>query len=57
MELQSEIGFELDVVDIAGDDELESRYRVRIPVIAVDGDEAFEYFVDPDALRALLARQ
>ena len=53
-ELHSELGFGLEVVDIAGDDDLESRYRVRIPVVSVDGEEVFEYFVDPDALRARL---
>jgi hypothetical protein len=55
-ELRSELGFELEIVDIAGDGELERRYRVRIPVVSVDGDEAFEYFVDADALRARLTR-
>ena len=54
--LHAEIGFELAVVDIGGNEDLERRYRVRIPVVAVDGDEAFEYFVDPDALRARLVR-
>ena len=42
------------VVDIGGDPELERRYRERIPVVAVDGQDAFTYFVQPDALRARL---
>ena len=31
--------------------ELEARYRERIPVVLVDGEEAFTYFVTPDGLR------
>ncbi len=41
-------------VDIESDDELFKRYLERIPVVAVDGDEAFEFFVDERALRARL---
>ena len=49
--VRSEVPFELEEVDIAGDDELEARYRERIPVVLVDGEEAFTYFVTPDGLR------
>ena len=49
--VRAEVPFELDEVDIAGDDELEARYRERIPVVLVDGEEAFTYFVTPDGLR------
>ena len=48
---RAELGFELDVVDIAGDAELEARYRTLLPVVEIDGEQAFTYFVDPDALR------
>ncbi len=41
-------------VDIESDDALFKRYLERIPVVAVDGREAFELFVDEDGLRALL---
>jgi hypothetical protein len=41
-------------VDIAGDPELERRYRERIPVVEIGGEEAFELFVHPDALRRRL---
>jgi len=54
--VRAEIEFELETVDIAGDAELERRYRERIPVIAIDGEEAFTYHVHPDALRRRLAR-
>ncbi len=49
--VRAEVPFELEEVDIAGDDELEARYRERIPVVLVDGEEAFTYFVTPDGLR------
>jgi len=51
---QLEVGFELELVDIGGDAELEERYRVSIPVVEIDGEPAFTYFVDPDALRERL---
>jgi len=41
-------------VDIERDDALLARYLERIPVITVDGEEAFELFVDERALRARL---
>jgi hypothetical protein len=50
----SELGFELHVVDIVGDAELEARYRALLPVVEIDGEQAFTYFVDPDALRERL---
>jgi len=46
--------FELEVVDITGVDELEARYRERIPVVEVDGVERFVYHVHPDVLRRLV---
>jgi hypothetical protein len=46
--------FELVETDISGDPELERRYRERIPVVVVDGVEAFTYFVSPDGLRRRL---
>jgi hypothetical protein len=52
--VRDEIPFELEEIDIAGDPELERRYRERLPVVAVDGDEAFTYFVHPDGLRRRL---
>ena len=49
--VRAEVPFELEDVDITGDAQLERRYRERIPVVLVDGEEAFTYFVHPDALR------
>jgi len=42
------------LVDITGDPELEARYRESIPVVEVDGERAFTYFVQPEALRSRL---
>jgi hypothetical protein len=52
--VQDELGIEVDLVDIGGDPELESRYREHLPVVEIDGERAFTYFVDADALRARL---
>ena len=46
--------FRLDEVDIETDDALHARYLERIPVVALDGEELFEYFVDEEALRRTL---
>ena len=46
--------FRLQEVDITSDDALHARYLERIPVVVLDGEELFEYFVDEDALRARL---
>jgi glutaredoxin len=40
--------------DIEADDALFKRYLERIPVIAIDGEEAFELVVDERSLRARL---
>jgi glutaredoxin len=41
---------ELVEVDITLDPVLNRRYGARIPVLVLDGEELFEYFVDGDAL-------
>ncbi len=48
--------FDLEEVDISGDPELEARYRELLPVVELDGVQAFTYFVEPDALRRKLAQ-
>jgi glutaredoxin len=42
--------FRLEEVDIESDDALLLRYLERIPVIALDGEELFDHFVDEEAL-------
>jgi glutaredoxin len=53
--VRAEVPFELEEIDIGGDAELERRYRERLPVVEIDGEEAFTYFVHPDALRRRVA--
>jgi Glutaredoxin-like domain (DUF836) len=50
------VPFELEVVDIGGDPALEREYRELLPVVEVDGERAFTWFVEPDALRDRLLR-
>ena len=42
--------FVLEEIDIEADDALLRRYLERIPVIALDGEELFDFFVDEQAL-------
>ena len=42
--------------DITTDDVLHAAYLERIPVVALDGVELFEHFVDEPALRDQLGR-
>jgi glutaredoxin len=42
--------FRLQEVDIETDDALHARYLERIPVVALDGEEVFDYFVDEKSL-------
>jgi glutaredoxin len=53
-EVRDELGFEVELVDIGGQPELEARYRELLPAIEIDGELAFTYFVDADALRSRL---
>ena len=45
------IGEPFDEVDIDSDDELFKRYLERIPVITLDGEELYDFFVDEQDLR------
>jgi hypothetical protein len=42
--------FDLEEVDVSIDPELHRRYGERIPVLAVDGDELFEFHVEAHEL-------
>jgi glutaredoxin len=53
-EARSRQPFELDLVDIGGDEALEARYRADLPVIEIDGVRAFTYFVSVDGLLSRL---
>jgi glutaredoxin len=52
------VPFAVEEIDITADDVLHARYLERIPVIAIDGEELFDHFVDEDALqRRILYRE
>jgi glutaredoxin len=45
------IGKPFDEIDIDSDDELFKRYLERIPVVVLDGEELYDFFVDEQDLR------
>jgi hypothetical protein len=48
--------FDLEEVDISGDEALEAEYREWLPVVEIDGERAFTFFVEPESLRRKLAQ-
>ena len=46
------VGHPFEEVDIEADDALLRRYLERIPVVALDGVELYDFFVDERDLRA-----
>ena len=56
--LSAQAPFTIEEVDITRDDRLHARYLERIPVVALDGEELFDYEVDEAALlRRILYRE
>jgi len=55
--LRAELGFELREVDIGGDADLEAAYREFLPVVELDRERLFTYYVFPDVLRRRLTAQ
>jgi glutaredoxin len=54
--LRDELGFALIEHDIEADEQLHRRYLERIPVVALDGEELFDFFVDEAVLRDRVGR-
>jgi glutaredoxin len=54
--IRADAPFALRTVNIEDDDALLRAYLERIPVVAVDGEEVYDYYVDEADLRARLAR-
>ena len=44
-------------MDITGDEELEARYREWLPVLEIDGERAFVYYLDEAALMRKLGQE
>ena len=55
--VRADVAFELEEVDVTGVPELEATYREWLPVVEIDGDRAFVYFVPEDAFRRRVAAQ
>jgi hypothetical protein len=53
-ELEAELRFTVEERDITTDDALLRAYFERIPVVTLDGEELFEYFIDEGVLRERL---
>jgi hypothetical protein len=53
--LRGELGFEYGEVDIGGDELLEAKYREWLPVVEIDGERAFVYYLDEPAFRRKVA--
>jgi glutaredoxin len=53
--VRADMPFELAERDIEADDDTFKAYLERIPVVALDGEELYELFVDEHDLRARLA--
>jgi thiol-disulfide isomerase/thioredoxin len=54
--LEQELDFELDRVNIAGDDALEATYREWLPVVEIDGRRRFTYYLQVDPFRTAVAQ-
>jgi glutaredoxin len=54
--LREELAFEIEVIDISGNPELERLYGEQIPVIQIDGEHHDFWRVDPDRFRASLEK-
>jgi glutaredoxin len=54
LRLQAELGFELRELDITTEEALHRAYFERIPVVAIDGEELCEYFVEEALVRERL---
>ena len=55
--VRADVPFELQEVDIGGDPDLETRFREWLPVVEIDGERAFVYYVDADAFRRKVGAQ
>jgi glutaredoxin len=55
-ELQAQLHFSLDVIDVDSDDSLKLRYGERVPVLVAGGEEICHYHLDPVALDAYFTK-
>jgi glutaredoxin len=55
-ELKKELDFDLSVIFIDGDSELEKLYGHEVPVVHIDGEHHDFYKVDPERFRSSLEK-
>jgi hypothetical protein len=55
LKVRERTAFDFDEVFIDGHDDLDQTYGLRVPVVEVNGEEHFEYLVDPTTLQRLVA--
>jgi glutaredoxin len=55
--LHQELDFAYEEVDITGVDDLETRYREWLPVVEIDGERAFVYYLNEAAFRRKCHKQ
>lgn len=54
--LRGEYSFDVEILDVDADPELEAKYDERVPVLAANGAELCHYFFDELKVREYLAR-
>ena len=54
--MQKELDFEIEIIYIDGDDQLEKLYGHEVPVIHIDGKHHDIYRVDPERFRSSLEK-
>lgn len=54
--VRAEAPFDYEEVFVDGRDDLERAYGLRVPVVLIDGQEAFEVDVDPALFEASVRR-
>ena len=55
-EIQTTLAFNLDIIDVDKDPQLEQIYGQLVPVLVADGEEICHYFLDRPALDAYFAK-
>ena len=55
-QVQDEEWFELEVLDVSTDPRLNREYGLRVPVLAVDGQDVLELGFDAASVRSVLSR-
>ncbi|MDH5407862.1 MAG: glutaredoxin family protein [Gammaproteobacteria bacterium] len=56
-QLQPELGFGLETIEITGQPSLELEYGEKVPVLMGQNNEICHYFLDPEALKRYIELQ